>query len=275
MEKHQYGQFIEFEKIETIVDTKTEHSHIEFVKTKNHGNVLLMNSEVQFSTTDEHRYHEMLVHPILEKCENPMSVLILGGGDGLAAREVCKWASVQKVTIVDYDNTFVEMAKYNPEFCSLNKHVYSRSNVRYICCDAVTFMNKTSETFDVILIDLPDPEGELLDVYKRCIVESRGILRENGVIGLHVGPVHPNSDFENWKTVFDLRNTLDISYSGLGKQITFGSVYVPSFTNEWGFLYLHDIAMKVNLDKSFIHTKYWMGGEIPSRDILDVYQRLS
>jgi spermidine synthase len=263
-EKFQYGQKLDLEVIETLADMKTDHSHVRYVKTRNHGNVLLMDDEIQFSTADEHRYHEMLVHPVMSRTHSfqKQKVLILGGGDGLAAREVFKWANVEHVTIVDWDAAFVD--KFGGGILThLNKNVFSRSNVTYIAEDALAYLGGTGKTFDVVFLDFPDPDGPtMVDLYTTCISLADTLLTKNGVIGLHVGPVHPNHNFQTWDTIRTLRDTLDHTFSGLNKHVELSTVYVPSFSNEWGLMRL---CAATDIPKNSLWTsvrdrcKYWNG----------------
>ena len=248
-EKFQYGQKLDLEVTETIADMKTDHSHVRYVKTSNHGNVLLMDDEIQFSTADEHRYHEMLVHPVMMQtyAHQPQKVLILGGGDGLAAREVFKWANVEHVTIVDWDAAFVD--KFGGGLLApLNRNVFSRNNLKYVADDAVHFLETTSNQYNVVILDFPDPDGttNMPALYVQCINLVENVLLPKGVVATHVGPVHPNPRFQQWETVRAIRDTMEHTFSGMSKKVSLHTVYVPSFSNEWGFLVASDALLNLN-----------------------------
>jgi spermidine synthase len=254
-EKAQYGQEVTFEEVEVIREMKTDHSDVRYVGTRNHGNVLLMNGEVQFSSADEHRYHEMLVHPVMKTVDTPYArVLILGGGDGLAAREVLKWAYVAEVTIVDFDSTFVNSFGKR-HFASLNNHVFEREErVKVVYQDAIAFLNASDESeYTVVFVDLPDPDGpEMVNLYIECIRRIKRVLTTHvNAVGIHIGPVHPNPAFENWNTIHTLKTVLLDQFKGERRKVEFGSVYVPSFGNEWGFMYVKGQYCRYKEDEAY------------------------
>lgn len=120
---------------------------------------LYLNGHEQFSSYDEERYHEPLVHPAMLLTPSPKKILILGGGDGLAVREVLKHKEVERITIVDIDPAMTDLAKTHPVFRELNRDSLSHSKVRVINQDAYKFLQKSDKLFDVIIIDLPDPNS--------------------------------------------------------------------------------------------------------------------
>ena len=127
---------------------------------------LYINGNQQFSSYDEERYHEPLVHPALALSGNRTEVLILGGGDGLALREVLKYSQVKSVTLVDLDPEMTSLAATHPVFLQLNAHALADPRVSVVNADAFAFLQDTAHLFDVIIIDLPDPNSaELARLY--------------------------------------------------------------------------------------------------------------
>ena len=127
---------------------------------------LYINGNQQFSSYDEERYHEPLVHPAVTLAGNRAEVLILGGGDGLAVREVLKYSQVKAVTLVDLDPEMTTLAATHPVFLQLNEHALADPRVSVINVDAFAFLQDTEHLFDVIIIDLPDPNSvELARLY--------------------------------------------------------------------------------------------------------------
>ncbi|HIE28957.1 TPA: polyamine aminopropyltransferase [Candidatus Poribacteria bacterium] len=123
---------------------------------------LFIDGQLQFSSVDEYRYHEALVHPAMSVANKRDAVLILGGGDGLAAREVLKYSDVQRIILVDIDPEITRICSTNPEIVALNQGSLTHPKVVIINQDAYKFVEKTDEVFDVIIIDLPDPNHESL-----------------------------------------------------------------------------------------------------------------
>lgn len=125
------------------------------------GYSLFLNGNLQFSSFDEYRYHEALVHPPMSAFgANPKRILVLGGGDGLAIREVLKYPSVENVTLVDLDPEMTKVSKSVPALGELNQHSFDNPKVSVINADAFVWLDATeTEPFDVVIIDFPDPNN--------------------------------------------------------------------------------------------------------------------
>ncbi len=119
---------------------------------------LYLNGNEQFSSYDEERYHEPLVHPAMNLALSRENVLILGGGDGLAAREVLKYPDVKNIVLVDIDPAITRLAKENPIFLQLNKNSLGDKRVNVINEDAYIYLKNNDNLYGAIIIDLPDPK---------------------------------------------------------------------------------------------------------------------
>ncbi len=127
---------------------------------------LYINGQQQFSTFDEEKYHEPLVHPAMKLSPCPESVLIVGGGDGLALREVLKHKKVESVTLVDMDPGMTDLARTHPVLTVINSGSMNHPKVRIINRDAVKFLQEDQHLYGVIIADLPDPDTpDLMHVY--------------------------------------------------------------------------------------------------------------
>ncbi len=150
---------------------------------------LYINGNQQLSTLDEDKYHEVLVHPIMNLSQNPAHILVLGGGDGCAVREILKYPSVEKITLVDLDPAMTRLGKEHPIFTEINDFALSDPKLKIYNEDGYHFLEKTLEFYDLIIIDLPDPKtvelGRLYsyEFYKLC----RKQLRPNGFIITQAG----------------------------------------------------------------------------------------
>lgn len=120
---------------------------------------LFLNGNLQFSSADEYRYHEALVHPALTLAGAPRRVLICGGGDGLALREVLKYQSVEEVTLVDLDPKMTALSRAFPPLAELNAHSFSDRRVRVVNQDAFVWIGAGHDRFDAAIIDFPDPNN--------------------------------------------------------------------------------------------------------------------
>ena len=122
------------------------------------GFQLFLNGNLQFSSTDEYRYHEALVHPAMLLSNNPKRVLVLGGGDGLALREILKYSSVEHVTLVDLDPEMTKLSNTFPLLAKLNQNSFNDRRVSVINEDAFIWVEQTSEPlYDAAIVDFPDP----------------------------------------------------------------------------------------------------------------------
>lgn len=189
---------------------------------------LYINGNLQFSSRDEARYHEALAIPAMETAARHESVLILGGGDGLAAREVLKYPAVRQVTLVDLDPQMTRTFQTAARLTELNQNALNHPKMRIVNEDAAQWLERHSERYDVILIDLPDPSnfslGKLYSVPMYRMVARR--LNEGGKIA-----VQSTSPYFAPNAYWSVVKTLETA----GLHTAPYHVYVPSF-GEWGFV---------------------------------------
>jgi spermidine synthase len=121
------------------------------------GFQLFLNGHLQFSSADEYRYHEALVHPAMTLTGAARRVLVLGGGDGLAVREILRYPSVESVTLVDLDPAMTNLSQAFSPLAELNKHSFSDPRVQVINQDAMIWLEEARGPFDVAIVDFPDP----------------------------------------------------------------------------------------------------------------------
>lgn len=121
---------------------------------------MYLDEQLQFSSLDEHAYHEALVHPIFAASLSPRRILILGGGDGLALREVLKYKEVKEIDLVEIDADVVNAAMNVEELKKLNQRSFEDSRVTVHIQDAVDYLSLNSACYDIIIIDFPDPTNK-------------------------------------------------------------------------------------------------------------------
>lgn len=121
------------------------------------GFQLFLNGNLQFSSADEYRYHEALVHPAMSAAKAARRVLILGGGDGLALREVLKYGGVEHVTLVDLDPAMTALSSRFVPLARLNANSFRDPRVRVVNEDAMIWIERVRDQFDVAIVDFPDP----------------------------------------------------------------------------------------------------------------------
>jgi spermidine synthase len=143
---------------EVIVAKSSPYQRV--VVTRNRaGFQLFLSGHLQFSSVDEYRYHEALVHPAFSVLPDAKKVLVLGGGDGLALREVLKHPSVESVTLVDLDPAVTALARTHPLFTTLNRNAFADPRVTVVNDDALVWLQKEPGLFDLVFADFPDPNS--------------------------------------------------------------------------------------------------------------------
>lgn len=255
-----------FYKDKVIFSKTTPYQHLTLTQHRKDNDAfwLYINGHLQFSSIDEHIYHEALVHPAMTAGKyfsgNLQNVLILGGGDGLALREILKYPQVEKVTLVDLDPHIVELCRDNSLISKLNKNSLSnnkltikasnsvthsgkigpinlkdRNNklkkiaeVEVINIDADQFISDIKDTYNIIICDFPDPRS--IEVAKLYTVEFysnlKHLLRKGGVF-----ITQASSHYYAKESYFCIDRTLKkAGFTTLQMQ-----EYVPSF-GPWGFI---------------------------------------
>ncbi|WP_127128931.1 polyamine aminopropyltransferase [Pseudoflavitalea rhizosphaerae] len=207
----------------------TSSSYQRIVLTRNKRELrLFLNGNLQFSSADEYRYHEALVHPAMTSVKDPQKVLVLGGGDGLAVREILKYPSVKSITLVDLDKEMTKLFREQPMLTNLNAHALTNSKVKVHNADAFIWLRDNKEKFDAIIIDFPDPSnfsiGKLYSTSFYKLVQQA--ISEHGAI-----VIQSTSPFVAPKSFWCIDQTL----KSVGFHTKPYHNYVPSF-GEWGYV---------------------------------------
>lgn len=189
---------------------------------------LYSDRELQFSSRDEYRYHEALIHPALALTRHPENVLIVGGGDGLATRELLKDPRVRQVTLVDIDPRMTRLGRELPQLVELNGGALSDPRIRVVNADGYRFAVETSEAFDVVVLDLPDPRTEpIARLYSREFYRLllNRLNRGGTLVTQASSPYYARETF--W--------TIDATLRSLDLHTRPYRINVPAF-GEWGFV---------------------------------------
>ncbi len=201
---------------------------------------LFLNGNLQFSSRDEYRYHEALVHPAMGTIKDPREVLILGGGDGLAVRELLKYPTVNSITLVDLDKKMTDLFKEQEFLTRLNQNSLTNPKVKVLNQDAFIWLRHCPVQFDCIVVDFPDPSNfSLGKLYSDTFYRSlKRVLKPDGIVVIQsTSPYYAKNSY--WCVV----NTLKAS----GLQTTPYHAYVPSF-GDWGYVLAsnHPIELRHN-----------------------------
>jgi spermidine synthase len=189
---------------------------------------LFLNGNLQFHSRDEYRYHEALVHPAMAAHGAPRKVLVLGGGDGMAAREILKYASVESVTLVELDPHMTQLFSTQPLLRGLNADSLRSPRMHIVNADAFAWLEQNTESFDVIVVDFPDPTNFSIG---KLYTQSFYRLIDQHLNASGYAVVQTTSPLIARKSFWTVATTLEAA----GLATTPYHVHVPSF-GEWGFI---------------------------------------
>jgi spermidine synthase len=213
---------------EVIFVQQTSYQRV--VVTRGHGGVnLFLDGNLQFASVDEYRYHEALVHPAMSQAPRRTRVLVLGGGDGLAVREILRYGDVGEVTLVDLDPGITGLARTAPWLRALNERSLDAPRVRVVNDDAMVWLERERVgPFDVAIVDFPDPNNHSLGkLYtSRFYRILRARLRDDAVIA-----VQATSPLAARRSYWCVARTM----ASTGLHVRPYHALVPSF-GEWGYV---------------------------------------
>jgi spermidine synthase len=230
--------FIGADRLTRFAETRIYADEIVFAANTRHQRIVLtrwredvrlyLNGNLQFSSADEYRYHESLVHPALASVPWARNVLVLGGGDGLAVRELLKYPQVQRITLVDLDPEMTRLFTTLPLARRLNGDALQSPKVTVVNADAFKWLEDSVDGFDVAIVDFPDPSNyALARLYSGAfyrMLERR--LNARGVAAVQAtSPLYARQSY--WTIVSTIESA--------GFTATPYHALVPSF-GEWGFV---------------------------------------
>ncbi len=235
-----YG--IEIKKV--LYDAKSKYQRITVLDTYSFGRVLVLDGSIQLTSSDEQLFHSSLVDPAMKSLK-PRKVLILGGGDLMAAREVLKYDFVEKVDLVELDEKVLEVSK--KFFKKKIKNVEKDERLNIIIGDALKQVAKTKEKFDLIISDLTDWKvGEergkqvnrlygvkFIKLLKSKLSRTGGLVYQSGG-GLMFDKKNLEVIFRKFQRVF----STVVSYF----------TFIPSFLDAWVFFYATDLKKRPVLE---------------------------
>jgi spermidine synthase len=189
---------------------------------------LFLNGNLQFSSADEYRYHETLVHPALQDRPQAHDVLVLGGGDGLAVREILKYPQVQRIRLIDLDPAMTRLFRSNQLLRELNHNSLHSHKLEIKNADAYAWLRQDTARYDVVFVDFPDPGNYSIGkLYTTAFYQTlRQRLRPGGLV-----VVQATSPYVARHAYWCVVHTLAAS----GFSPVPYHTYVPSF-GEWGYV---------------------------------------
>lgn len=245
-------------------------SRIEIVPSLAFGRMLFMNGQLQLAKKDEYIYHEMLIHPLLTVLPNASRCCILGGGDGMAARELLKSPAVEKIVLVDRDDQIISL--FSNALASWNDRSLLNPKVKIEISDCQKALAQTTQKFDIIVVDLFDPldfDREFWSsVLNGCLDHLSG--RQSGMV-VNLGDATPWR-CEGWKWILDFLGASQ--HPSLSqKDLHLYKVFVPSFAAEWAFLMIAPVGLDPS-EASYGGLRYfddmaWLRASLWTRDYPD------
>ncbi|MFY0626045.1 MAG: polyamine aminopropyltransferase [Reichenbachiella sp.] len=189
-----HGETVRY-KDKVVYEEQSKYQKI--VITQSKGDFwLFINGNQQLSSVDEVMYHEPLVHPVMKLLKQPTNILVMGGGDGGAVREILKYPSVKKIKLVDLDPAMTALGQEHELLIEMNQGAMKSPKLTILNEDGFNFLESNKEYFDAIIVDLPDPKsielGRLysFEFYKLC----HNRLRKNGVLITQAGSPYYAAD---------------------------------------------------------------------------------
>lgn len=233
-------------KVEKILASgHTDYQKYLFFQSAMHGVCISIDDDIQSCESDEKIYHEALVHPAMLTHPNPRRVLIMGGGEGAAAREVLHHCCVDKLVMVDIDEAFVALCQQHIPTWSDGAFDDARMEMRYQ--DINLYLKECNDKFDVIigdLVDVHDWNSPVADLYgEDFYTRLKGHLNIGAVVATQAGPLVAN-DLEGHNLI---RQTLRKTFEYID---SYGTV-VPSFYHLWGFVLASDNPLPYREQRGF------------------------
>lgn len=241
-----FGEQLKY-KDKVIYAEQSKYQKIVITEWKDH-HWLYLNGNQQLSTLDEVMYHEPLVHPVMSLSENPADILVLGGGDGAAVREVLKYKDVETVTVVDLDPAMTKLGLNHPVLTEVNDSALHDPRVTIKNMDGYQFLEETRQFFDLIIIDLPDPKTvELGRLYSYEFYKlSYKHLRPHGLLVTQAG-----SPYYATKAFLCIHKTID--HAGFATTKMHNQILT---LGEWGWVIGAKMHHKQQLRKRLLNLSF-------------------
>ena len=230
--------FVLADQITTLAEDKFYHDRIVLAATSPYqrivvtngrgGHRLFLNGNLQFAERDEYRYHEALVHPAMAAFGAPRRVAVLGGGDGMAVREILKYPSVQSVTLVELDPNMTRLFSTDAAMVRLNAGSLSSPRLQVVNADAFQWLQDGTEPFDVIVVDFPDPTNFSIG---KLYTNSFYALLAQRLSASGYAVIQTTSPLVARQSFWTVATTLE----SVGLHATPYHANVPSF-GEWGYI---------------------------------------
>ena len=222
--------------------TQTPFQTLEMMDTPSFGRVMRLDDCFMTSERDEFFYHECMAHPAAMAHPQPQQALIIGGGDGGLAEELLKHNTLQRVVLAELDEAVIEASK--AQLHAVHRNVWDDARLQLHIGDGMAYVDSTHERFDLICMDLTDPDTPAGSLYSAAALQRmQRVLKPGGALVLHLGsPVfHPEQ-------VRRLSATLRQAFA----QVACYGVYVPLYGAYWGMAVCSDTLQPASVSADTI-----------------------
>ena len=237
-EYHTLSSGIFFKLKRLLYRDKSDYQKIEVIENEYFGKVLLLDGLVQTTERDEFFYHEMLVHPAFVAHPAPQNILIIGGGDGGALKEILRYP-IKHACLVEIDQQVVDISK---EYFPWLLPSLEDERTELIIADGIEFIEKTDKKFDVVFIDSSDPVGPSASLNERDFYENlKRCLNLEGIVVLQAG-----SPFYHLESI----KKKDAFLKNLFKNVCFYTSPIPTYPGgSWCFIFLSDEVQPLKIKR--------------------------
>jgi len=225
-----------------LLTKQTEYQYLELLDSVDMGRTLRLDGCLMTAEKEEFFYHESLVHPALLAHPEPKKALIIGGGDGGALEELLKHSTLESAVLVDLDGEVIEVAKTH--LSSINKGAFEHPKATIYVGDGAEFVRNTDERFDVVLLDLTDPETPAGPLYTEAFfADCKKVLAPGGAVVLHLG-----SPFHEAEQVRQLSHKL----ANVFRHVSPYGLYIPLYGAYWALAVVSDDLQPKQVDAATI-----------------------
>ena len=207
----------------TLAQIQSPYQKVEVYDTRQFGKLFRLDGRMMTSEADEFFYHECMTHPAALAHPNPESILVIGGGDGGSSEELLKHPSVQRIVVAELDPVVIDLSK--KWLRSIHRGAFDDPRLEVSIGDGFEFVKSTGERFDMIVLDLTDPDTPAFHLYSEQFFRMcQRILRPGGMLTLHLGsPVYQTDTVR--KNAANLRNVF--------RHVAPMSLFVPLYGSLW------------------------------------------
>ncbi len=228
-----------------LLSKQTKFQHLELLESEDMGVTLRLDGCLMTAEKEEFFYHESLVHPATVAHPNPRHALILGGGDGGALEELLKHSTIESATLVDLDEEVIAVAKAHLQ--AINHGSLDNPRARVLVGDGAQFVKQTQDKFDIVLLDLTDPETPAGPLYTKAFFEDcRQVLAEGGAMVIHLG-----APFYEPEQITRLSTELQSVF----KHVSAYGLHIPLYGAYWAMAVVSDQLQPAQLSSAEVEKR--------------------